>query len=122
MASQDTLQGLGGGNQREHLDSDGVLYPDYLLYGTRASGPLHDWWIEQIKGLKPGVTEAYMHAAPAGDEMQAITGSWSDRAMEFDCLSAAMRCANFCHNWACEQVGWRALRDLQRRERQTVKS
>jgi hypothetical protein len=27
MASQDTLQGLGGGNQREHLDADGVLYP-----------------------------------------------------------------------------------------------
>src|SRR5882724_4841806 len=35
MASQELLAAMGGGHQRGQLDADGILCPDYLLYGER---------------------------------------------------------------------------------------
>jgi len=58
MGSQDLLAAQGGGHQRGQLDSDGTIYPDFLIHGDRKSGePIRDYWKRSISALKPGVTE-----------------------------------------------------------------
>ncbi len=42
------------------------------------------YWRRMLEGLRPGVTELYIHAALPGEEMQAVTNSWKDRAAEFE--------------------------------------
>ena len=67
MGSQEVLAAGGGGHQRGQLDSDGVVYTDYLIHGSRKQGePMADYWKRMLKDLKPGVTELYIHAALAG--------------------------------------------------------
>src|SRR5437868_8064628 len=85
MASQDVLAAGGGGHQREQLESDGTVCPDYLIHGGRLKDePIAEYWKRMLKDLKPGVTELYIHAALAGEEMQNITNSWRDRAAEHE--------------------------------------
>ncbi len=84
MGSQEILAGAGGGHQRAQLDADGVLYPDNLVYGGRRPGEsVKDYWKRMLSALKPGVTELYIHAALAGEEMRSITNSWQERAAEY---------------------------------------
>ena len=85
MGSQETLAAFGGGHQRGQLDADGVVYPDYLIHGGRLKDEaIDDYWRRMLEGLRPGVTELYIHAALPGEEMQAVTNSWKDRAAEFE--------------------------------------
>ncbi len=84
-APQETLAAFGGGHQRAQLDADGVVYPDYLIHGGRLKDePIDVYWRRMLEGLRPGVTELYIHAALPGEEMQAVTNSWKDRAAEFE--------------------------------------
>lgn len=119
MGSQDMLASLGAGEQRAQLDADGITYPDYLLHGTLAPGQtLHDWWIVQIKALQPGVTEAYMHAALPSEEMKGISPEVErDRAMEYQLFVNGPEMRQMLAKMGVKTLGWRALRDLQRRER-----
>ena len=116
MASQDVLAAGGGGHQREQLESDGTVCPDYLIHGGRLKDePIAEYWKRMLKDLKPGVTELYIHAALAGEEMQNITNSWRDRAAEHELFTRDPEIRRLLESQNVKRIGYRALRDLQRK-------
>ena len=119
MASQETMARLGYPQLRDQFAAKGIVFPDYFVYEglKEESKDVKGFWLETVKNLKPGVTELYIHAALPTEELKAITGSWSTRSQEFEV---------FTHDEAMKQllaerkiilIGYRPLRDLQRRER-----
>jgi chitin disaccharide deacetylase len=115
MGSQETLAAFGGGHQRGQLDADGVVYPDYLIHGGRLKDePVATYWRRMLEGLRPGVTELYIHAALPGEEMQAVTNSWEDRAAEFELFTHDASIRALLEQKKVQRIGYRALRDLQR--------
>ena len=119
MGSQEILAGAGGGHQRAQLEADGILYPDNLVYGGRKPGEsVKDYWKRMLSALKPGVTELYIHAALAGEEMRSITNSWQERATEYELFTKDPDIRELLNSQNVKRVGFRALRDLQRKSRQ----
>jgi predicted glycoside hydrolase/deacetylase ChbG (UPF0249 family) len=119
MASQDVLAERGGAQLRKQLEEDGILCPDYLIHGGRKSGEsVTDYWHRMLKDLKPGVTELYIHAALAGDEMRFITNSWQERATEYELFTKDPEIRRLLESQGVKRIGFRPLRDLQRRARQ----
>ena len=119
MASQETMTRFGYPQLRDQFAAKGIVFPDYFVYEElkEESKDVKGFWLETVAHLKPGVTELYIHAALPTDELKAITGSWSTRSQEFEV---------FTHDEAMKQriadrkiilIGYRCLRDLQRKER-----
>ena len=120
MGSQELLEKQGGGQQRGQLDSDGTIYPDYLIHGDRKPGePIRDYWKRSISSLKSGVTELYIHASVAGDEIKHITNSWQDRAAEYELFTKDPDVRRILDSQEVKRIGYRVLRDLQRKSRKT---
>jgi len=118
MGSQELLAAQGGGHQRGQLDEDGTVYPDYLIHGGRKAGEtMSDYWKRQLSELKPGVTEAYIHASAAGDELSAFTNSAGDRAEEYRLFTRDPEIRRILDAQGVKRIGYRALRDLQRKAR-----
>ncbi len=118
MGNQDLLATLKGGHLRAELDADGTLYPDYLIHQQKKPGEGTDvYWKRVIGGLKPGVTELYIHPAVAGEEMQHITNSWQERDAEYHLFTDDASVKALLETRGIKLIGWRALRDLQRKER-----
>ncbi len=118
MGSQEVLAAGGGGHQRGQLDSDGTICPDYLIHGGRVKDEqIADYWKRMIADLKPGVTELYIHAALAGEEMRRITNSWKDRAAEHELFTSDAEIRRILESQNVKRIGYRALRDLQRKAR-----
>jgi predicted glycoside hydrolase/deacetylase ChbG (UPF0249 family) len=118
MGSQELLEKQGGGQQRGQLDSDGTVYPDYLIHGDRKPGePIRDYWKRSISSLRPGVTELYIHASVAGDEIKHITNSWQDRAAEYELFTRDPEVRRILDSQEVKRIGYRALRDLQRKSK-----
>ncbi|HJQ71388.1 MAG TPA: polysaccharide deacetylase family protein [Blastocatellia bacterium] len=118
MGSQEVLAAGGGGHQRGQLDADGVVYPDYLIHGGRKVGePIKKYWKRMLQDLKPGVTELYIHAALAGDEIKHITASWFDRVAEHELFTTDTEIRQLLETQNVKLIGYRALRDLQRKAR-----
>lgn len=118
MGSQELLETAGGGHLREQLDRDGIVYTDYLIHGLRKPGePMSDYWKRILNSLKPGVTELYIHAALPAEEMKEITGSWEDRAAEYRLFTKDPEIRQIFESQKIKRVGYRALRELQRKER-----
>ena len=115
MGSQETLSAFGGGHQRGQLDADGVVYTDYLIHGGRLKDEaVATYWRRMLESLRPGVTELYIHAALPGEEMQAVTNSWKDRAEEFELFTNDGSIRAILERKGVQRIGYRALRDLQR--------
>jgi predicted glycoside hydrolase/deacetylase ChbG (UPF0249 family) len=118
MGSQSTLAAFGAGHQRGQLQADGIVCPDYLIYGDRKPGESVDaYWHRMLEGLQPGVTELYIHAALAGDEMRAITNSWQERAREYELFTTEPSIRALLDRKGVTRIGYRALRNLQRASR-----
>jgi predicted glycoside hydrolase/deacetylase ChbG (UPF0249 family) len=118
MGSQEVLAAGGGGHQRGQLDGDGIVYPDYLIHGGRKAGePIKVYWKRMLQDLKPGVTELYIHAALAGDEIKHITASWFDRVAEHELFTTDPEIRQILEAQNVKLIGFRALRDLQRKAR-----
>ena len=116
MGSQAALETIGAGHQRAQLDVDGIVYPDYLIHGERKPGEsVDDYWRRMLEGLRPGVTELYIHAALPGEEMRAMTGSWQERAREYELFTTDPSIRELLDRKKVKRIGYRALRDLQRR-------
>lgn len=123
MGSQELLAKQGGGQQRAQLDSDGTIYPDYLILGERKPGEsMRDYWKRLISALAPGVTELFIHASVAGDEIKHITNSWEDRAAEYELFTKDPEIRRILEAQGVKRIGFRALRDLQRKARQVGRS
>jgi predicted glycoside hydrolase/deacetylase ChbG (UPF0249 family) len=118
MGSQELLAAQGGGQQRGQLESDGVVCPDYLIHGGRKTGEtMSDYWKRQLSDLKPGVTELYIHASAAGDELSAFTNTAGDRAEEYRLFTKDPEVRSILEAQGVKRIGYRALRDLQRKAR-----
>jgi chitin disaccharide deacetylase len=123
MGSQEVLAANGGAHQRGQLDADGVIYPDYLIHGGPQKGEsITDYWKRMLKSLKPGVTELYIHASVAGEEIQHITNSWKDRAEEYRMFTKDAEVRSILESQGIKRISYRPLRDLQRKERAAKKS
>jgi predicted glycoside hydrolase/deacetylase ChbG (UPF0249 family) len=123
MGSQEVLAAGGGGHQRGQLDADGILYTDYLIHGGRKPGePMADYWKRQLSELKPGVTELYIHAAIDSPELRHFTNSWKDRVDEHFLFTKDAQVRRLLESQGVKRVGWRAIRDLQRKMRARVGS
>lgn len=123
MPSQTMLTAEGFGHLREKIATDGILCPDFLLFaGRRKDESLKDCWKRLLNSLQPGVTEIYIHAALPTAEMQAMTGeheaiNWRVRAMEYELFTHDPDIRALIQSHGVKLIGYRALRELQRRER-----
>jgi chitin disaccharide deacetylase len=115
MASQDMLEAAGAGHVRAALEAEGLVFPDYLIHGGRERGePIDVYWKRMVSDLKPGVTELYIHASLAGEEMKHITNSWQDRATEHRLFTNDPEIRRILEEQNVKFIGYRELRDLQR--------
>ena len=122
MGSQETLAAAGGAHQRGQLDADGVVYTDYLIHGERQKGEeITAYWKRMLSNLKTGVTELYIHAAAEGEEIKHITNSWRDRAEEYRLFTRDPEIKKMLEAQGVKLIGWRPLRELQRKERAAMK-
>lgn len=118
MGSQELLAANGGAHQRGQLDADGIIYPDYLIHGGRNKGEaITDYWKRMLSDLKAGVTELYIHAAQSGDEIKHITNSWQERVTEYELFTRDPEIKRMLEAQGVNRIGYRALRDLQRKSR-----
>src|SRR5437867_1458487 len=119
MASGETLARFGHPELRDQFAAKGILFPDHFVYDNlKDEGKgVKNFWLNEVKNLKPGVTELYIHAALAGDELKAITGSWQTRSQEYDVFAHDEEMKQLVADQKIILIGYRPLRELQRRER-----
>jgi len=119
MASAETLHRFGQAGLREKFAAKGIVFPDYFIYDElplyRQIG-VKPFWTQIIKNLKPGVTELYVHAQLPTDEAKAISGSWQTRGEEFETFANDPDIKKLIADEGIVLIGYRPLRDLQRRE------
>jgi len=124
MASQETLERFGQPDLRRQVAARGIVCPDHFIYeelqGEKAD--VKGFWLDIVKRLKPGVTELYIHAALPTEELQAITGSWSVRAQEFEVFTHDEAMKRLVADEHIILIGYRPLRELQRNQRKQAGS
>jgi len=122
MASQETMAKNGHPELRDQIAAKGIVFTDYFVHDElkqeEAKG-VKPFWLEVVKNLRPGVTELYIHAALAGDELKAITGSWKTRSAQYELFAHDEEMKQLIADQKIILIGYRALRDLQRGEAKT---
>ncbi len=125
MASQETMARNGHPELRDQFASKGIVFTDYFIHDElkeEQSKGVKAFWLGVVKNLKPGVTELYIHAALAGDELKAITGSWRTRSEQYALFSHDDEMKQTLKAEKIVLIGYRPLRELQRKERKELKS
>lgn len=124
MASQETLARLNHAEVRPLFAQRGILFPDYFVYDNLKDEKtgVKAFWLSVVKALKPGITELYIHAGLPNEELKAITGSWQTRAQEFEVFTHDPEMKQLIADQQIKLIGYRAIRDLQRKERQAAKN
>ena len=119
MASQETMTRFGHPEVRDTFAAQGIVFPDHFVYDDLKDEKqdVKGFWRRVVKNLKPGVTELYIHAALPTDEMKAITGSWATRAEEFETFTHDDEMKKIVADEKIILIGYRPLRELQRKER-----
>jgi len=125
LPSQDWLRSHGSGNVRQEIAAQGIVAPDFLIPGGYPAGAsIKSVWLQVLHALQPGVTEVYIHAALPGAEMRDITGEvpagWRERAEEYELFTHDADIRALLQRDGVRLIGYRALRDLQRRERAEI--
>jgi predicted glycoside hydrolase/deacetylase ChbG (UPF0249 family) len=115
MVRRSGMRDLGMGQIVEQADRLGVLSPDQFWYGgPRQPDETAAYWTELFRNLHPGVNELYVHAAVDAPEMRALGDTWQQRAADYQFFTAASTQA-LIRDLGIALIGYRALRDLQRR-------
>jgi predicted glycoside hydrolase/deacetylase ChbG (UPF0249 family) len=120
MASQATFEKMGQPEWRARFAAKGILFTDDFVYDEfRYTGPesVAPAWRKRLSNLKPGITELFIHAGKPTDELKAITGSWAVRSAEFETFTNDPEIREILKRDHVKLVGYRAIRDLQRRLR-----
>ncbi len=118
MASQDLLRMAGMGEARSALASDGILCPDHFVFeGRRAGESVEDFWLRILGAIGPGVTELYIHPSLEAEDIKGITHAWRDRVAEFKLFHEDSRIPDLLRKRNIRLIGYRALRELQRKGR-----
>ncbi len=123
MASQSTLAGYGQEAMRDQFAAKGIIFPDYFVYEElkQERENVKQFWLGIVKNLKPGVTELYIHAALPTDELKAITASWPTRSQEYEVFAQDEDMKKLVADQKIILIGYRPLRDLQRKEQSAGK-
>jgi predicted glycoside hydrolase/deacetylase ChbG (UPF0249 family) len=119
MASQATLEKFQQPTLRAKFSAQGILFTDYFIYDELPdeSRDVKSFWLKIVSGLKPGVTELFIHAAKPTEELQGITGSWRTRSAEFETFTYDPEMRKVLAEQSIIRVGYRPLRKLQRSSR-----
>jgi chitin disaccharide deacetylase len=119
MASQATLERFGQPGLRARFAAQGILFPDHFIHEELKdeSKDVKGFWLRILRELPPGVTELYVHAAKPTEELQAITGSWRTRSQEFETFTNDPEVRQLIERERIVRIGYRPIRDLQRRLR-----
>jgi chitin disaccharide deacetylase len=119
MAAQETMTKNGHPELREQIAAKGILFPDHFIYDElKEEGKgVKAFWLRVVKNLEPGITELYIHAALATDELKAITGSWRTRSEQFELFAHDEEMKQLVKEQNIILIGYRPLRDLQRKEK-----
>ena len=101
---------------RAKFAEKGIVFPDHFVFEElpQEKEDVKGFWIKILAGLKPGVTELYIHAAKPTEELQAITGSWRTRSAEFEVFTNDPEVKKLVGDQNIIRIGYRALRELQR--------
>lgn len=123
MASQETLARMGHPEIRGLFAAKGIVSPDYFVFDElkNEKDGVKEFWLAVVKNLKPGATELYIHAGLPNDELKAITGSWSTRAQEYEVFTHDAEMKRVIAEQKIILIGYRPLRELQRKERAAAK-
>ncbi len=119
MASQSLLVKFGQPELRSRFTARGIVFPDFLIHEELQdeARDVKAFWLRMVRELKPGVTEFYVHAAKPTEELQAITGTWKTRGAEYELLSGDADFRRLIESEQVTLIGYRPLRELQRRSR-----
>jgi predicted glycoside hydrolase/deacetylase ChbG (UPF0249 family) len=119
MASRETLTRFGQAELRDQFAAKGILFPDYFIYDElkEESKGVKNFWLGIVKNLKPGITELYIHAAVPNEELKAATGTWSIRGQQMEVFANDPDMKQLISDQKIILLGYRPLRELQRRER-----
>ena len=94
--------------------SEGVVSPDYLIrvgHGKSTRGALD----QLLTDLRPGVTEIVLRPATDTPELRAVAPDWPARVADHDVAMTADSLRVLAGRSGVQLIGYRALRDLQRR-------
>lgn len=119
MGSQETYERVGFPGIRQDADALGLVYPDRLIHeeNPEPGESRKDFWLRMIRTLKPGVTELYIHASLGTDEAKAIAGSWKERETDYELFTRDPDIRKAIEDGGIIRIGYRPLRELQRKER-----
>jgi len=122
MASQETMARFGQPDLRGQIAAKGIVFPDYFVYEElkKEKDNVKAFWLDIVKNLKPGVTELYIHAALATDELKVITGTWAIRSQEYEVFTHDEEMKRLVADQKIILIGFRPLRELQRNERKNA--
>lgn len=97
---------------RSLATEEGVVFPDHFVF---APGVGSRRVIEHaLDGLRPGVTELYLHPALDTPEQRAFDESWADRVDDHHLLCHDTELPELLRRAGAELIGFRPLRNLQR--------
>ena len=124
MASQSTLAGFNQAGMRSRFANAGIVFPDFFVYEELKdeAADVKGFWTRIVKGLPPGVTELFVHAAKPTEELQAITGTWRTRGEQYELLARDAGFRELLDREGIVRISYRPLRDLQRKLRKDRES
>ena len=119
MASQADMAAGGLPGLRARFAAKGILFTDDFVYDVKDDGPegVKAQWMKRLSELKPGVTEIFIHAGHPTEELKAITGSWAVRSAEFAAFTTDPEIRALLERQGIRRIGYRPIRDLQRKLR-----
>jgi len=119
MASEATMATFGQATLRQEFKSKGIVFPDYFIFDELKdeTNGVKKFWMQIMKNLKPGVTELYIHASLPVDEIKVISGTWKTRSEQYEVFTHDDEMKQLVANERIILIGYKPLRDLQRRER-----
>ncbi len=94
--------------------SEGVVSPDYLIR-VRHAKSTRSALDQLLTDLRPGVTEVVLRPAMDTAELRAVAPDWPARVADHDVAMTADSLRVLARRSGVQLIGYRALRDLQRR-------
>lgn len=89
---------------------EGVVFPDHLIFQV---GPTRPRLEQVIDGLRPGVTELFVHPAVDTPELRAFAPDWTSRVDDHALVTDA-ELRSKLDAMGVQLIGYEPLRDLQR--------
>ncbi len=111
LSGADT-EGLIGFPFRSLAAEEGVVFPDEFIYVPGVGS--RQILLDAIAGLKPGITEAYLHPAVDSPELEAMATDWEARVDDHRLLVHDRDLRVALDEAGVTVVGYRPLRDLMR--------